>query len=64
MDGLQTLMKLKSSSITSHIPVVMLSGMGEKETLNKAMVNGAADFIDKPFNGDMLLEVIKKNLSK
>ncbi len=64
MDGLQTLEKLKSNSKTSHIPVIMLSGTGEKEALNRARVSGAADFIDKPFNGDMLMEAIKRNLSK
>ena len=63
MDGLQTLLKLKNSPKTSHIPVIMLSGIGEKATLNKAMASGAADFIEKPFNGEMLLETIKKNLS-
>jgi len=62
MDGLQALLKLKSNSRTSHIPVIMLSGAGDKLVLNKAMVNGAADFIDKPFNGEMLLETIKRNL--
>ncbi len=62
MDGLQTLVKLKSNPKTSHIPVIMLSGAGEEATLNKAMINGAADFIDKPFNGEMLMEAIKKNL--
>ena len=64
MDGLQTLAKLKSNSKTSHIPVIMLSGVGEKEALDRARASGAADFIDKPFNGDMLMEAIKKNLPK
>src|SRR3989338_8214737 len=62
MDGIQTLVKLKSNPVTSRIPVIMLSGIGEKAALNKARVSGAADFIDKPFNAEMLLEAIKKNL--
>lgn len=64
MDGLRALAKLKGNPKTSHIPVIMLSGTGDKKILNKAMVNGAVDFIDKPFNGDMLMEVIKKNMPK
>lgn len=64
MDGLQTLAKLKSSSMTSHIPVIMLSGVGEKEALDRARAGGAVDFIDKPFNGDMLMEAIKRNLKQ
>ena len=63
MDGIQTLVKLKSNPVTSRIPVIMLSGIGEKAALNKARVSGAADFIDKPFNAEMLLEAIKKNLA-
>jgi len=64
MDGLRALAKLKGNPKTSHIPVIMPSGKGDKKILNKAMVNGAVDFIDKPFNGDMLMEVIKKNMPK
>jgi len=64
IDGLQTLVKLKSNPRTSHIPVVMLSGVGGRSALNKARISGAADFIEKPFNADMLMEVIRKNLSR
>ena len=63
MDGLQTLVKLKGNPRTSHIPVIMLTGIVEQAALNKARVSGAADFIDKPFNAEMLLEAIKKNLA-
>jgi len=63
MDGLETLTRLKSNPRISHIPVIMLSGVGEKKALDKAMSSGAVDFIDKPFNGEMLMEAIKKNLS-
>lgn len=64
MDGLTTLAKLKDSPSTSSIPVIMLSGVGDKAAWNRAKANGAADFIAKPFNGEMLLEAIKKHLSK
>jgi CheY-like chemotaxis protein len=63
MDGIQTLVKLKSNPATSRIPVIMLSGIGEQVALNKARISGAVDFIDKPFNAEMLLEAIKKNLT-
>ena len=64
MDGLETLDRLKNNPRTSSIPVIILSGVGEKEAWNKAKASGAADFIDKPFNGEMLLEAIRKNLSQ
>ena len=64
MDGLATLARLKDSPATSSIPVIMLSGVGDRSAWNKAKLSGAADFIAKPFNGEMLLEAIKKHLSK
>lgn len=64
MDGLQTLAKLKSSPKTSHIPVIMLTGLGKEDVLNRARASGAADFIEKPFNVDMLMEAIKRNLKQ
>jgi CheY-like chemotaxis protein len=64
MDGIETLVKLKSDPRIAHIPVIMLTGMGETAILDKAMASGAVDFIEKPFNGDMLMEAIKKNLPK
>jgi CheY-like chemotaxis protein len=62
MDGIQTLTRLKNNPRTSSIPVVMLSGVGEKAACNKAMLAGAVDFISKPFNPEMLLEAIKKHI--
>ncbi|MBU1913131.1 MAG: response regulator [Candidatus Omnitrophica bacterium] len=62
IDGLQTLVRLKNNPETSSVPVVMLSGSGEKITQNKAMLAGAVDYIMKPFNVEMLLEAIKKHL--
>ena len=64
MDGLATLARLKDSPATSSIPVIMLSGVGDRSAWNKAKLSGAADFSAKPFNGEMLLEAIKKHLSK
>jgi len=62
IDGLQTLAMLKNKPETSSIPVLMLSGAGEKIAQNNAMLAGAADYIMKPFNSEMLLEAIKKHL--
>jgi DNA-binding response OmpR family regulator len=62
MDGIQTLTALKNNPETSSVPVLMLSGTGEKIAQNKAMLGGAVDYIMKPFNSEMLLEAIKKHL--
>jgi len=40
-------------------PLIMMSGHGNIETAMKAAKNGAFDFIEKPFDPDILLEKIK-----
>ncbi len=41
---------LKSSVDTSHIPVVLLTGLGEREQIIKGLQAGANDYIVKPFD--------------
>ncbi len=47
---------------TPRVPVVMISGHGTIETAVVAIQRGAYDFIEKPFNSDRLLLVIKRAL--
>jgi two-component system nitrogen regulation response regulator NtrX len=44
------------------VPVVMMSGHGTIETAVAAIQRGAYDFIEKPFNSDRLLLVVKRAL--
>jgi two-component system nitrogen regulation response regulator NtrX len=43
-----------------RVPVVMISGHGTIETAVAAIQRGAYDFIEKPFNSDRLLLVVKR----
>ena len=45
-----------------RVPVVMISGHGTIETAVAAIQRGAYDFIEKPFNSDRLLLVVKRAL--
>lgn len=57
-DGFQTLAALKQDSVTSEIPVVIVTGRNDAETLIKAIRAGASDFIAKPFlAGDVALKL-------
>ena len=58
MDGLQVLSAVKSMRL--HVPVVMISGHGTIETAVKAIRQGAYDFIEKPFQSDRLLLVLRR----
>ncbi len=58
-DGFEVCRRLRSNIKTSHIPVVMLSGLGkEPENKIKALECGANVFIDKPFDMDFLLKQV------
>ena len=47
IDGFEILRKLKSDAETSAIPVIVLSNLGQKEDMDRAMKAGAEDFMVK-----------------
>ncbi len=60
LDGFQTLEKIKN--LNENIPVIMISGHGNIETAVNSIKNGAYDFIEKPFDSDLLIFKVKKAL--
>lgn len=49
-DGVELLKRLKSSTVTSHIPVILLTTKTEHESRIKGLEEGADAYVDKPFN--------------
>lgn len=47
LDGYEVLRQLKEQEATKEIPVVMLSNLGGKEDVEKALSLGAADYLVK-----------------
>src|SRR6201986_586720 len=60
MDGLAVLETYKAEE--PSIPVVMISGHGTIEMAVAAIQQGAYDFIEKPFQSDRLLLVVRRAL--
>jgi two-component system, NtrC family, nitrogen regulation response regulator NtrX len=60
MDGIGILETLQSEE--PHVPVVMISGHGTIEMAVGAIQHGAYDFIEKPFQTDRLLLVVRRAL--
>lgn len=58
MDGIDILKSVKRDN--PDIPVVIISGHGNIEIAVAAIKQGAYDFIEKPFNIDQLLVVIRR----
>ncbi|MCA8878445.1 MAG: sigma-54-dependent Fis family transcriptional regulator [Rhodobacteraceae bacterium] len=58
LDGIDILKKVKREH--PEVPVVIISGHGNIEIAVAAIKQGAYDFIEKPFNIDQLLVVIRR----
>ena len=48
-NGFELILKLKADEITSHIPVIFITGLNDRESEEKGFDLGACDFISKPF---------------
>jgi RNA polymerase sigma factor (sigma-70 family) len=46
------------------LPVIFLTGHGNIHTSVRAMKSGATDFLEKPFDGNALLEIMQRALDK
>lgn len=62
MDGLEVIRALNSEKNHRNIPIIMISAENDKEYYEKAMAQGAADFITKPFNYNDIISKIEKVL--
>jgi two-component system, LuxR family, response regulator FixJ len=56
MDGLELLARLNALGVS--LPVIVVTGHGDVRTAVRAMKAGAVDFIEKPFDEDLLLRAI------
>jgi DNA-binding response OmpR family regulator len=62
--GLAALLKIKSDPELRSIPVMMLTGERDPETVLLAMQNGADDYVVKPFHPDALLQRVSRLAGK
>lgn len=74
INGVECCRMLSENTLTSHIPVVMLSCKSDEQSVVEALGFGAADYVAKPFNPQILKtkvstlinsrEVLKRIFSK
>ena len=62
--GLSILRSLKMSAETRDIPVIVITGMKKEEVKNFAMREGAAGYIEKPYDPQVLMATIRTILQK
>ncbi|MFA4890225.1 MAG: response regulator [Candidatus Paceibacterota bacterium] len=64
LDGFELISIIKKDEKTKDIPVIVLSNLGQKEEIERAMSLGAIDFMVKVnFTPDEIVEKIKRVLS-
>ena len=65
IDGFEVLTQMKEMPSTSSIPVIILSNLGQKEDMDKALAGGAEDFMVKAhFTPSEIVAKIKFVLKK
>ena len=62
ISGLELQQQLTDNNI--DLPVIMISGFGDVSTAVKAMKAGVLDFLEKPFKGQELLDLIHNAINK
>ena len=62
LDGLAVLRKLKAHERTAGVPVIIVSALGDTETLMEGQRSGAADHLIKPFDVNELRRVVHRQL--
>ncbi len=55
MDGLEFCRRIKADTMTSHIPVILLTARSTEEQQLEGLGSGADDYMTKPFSAQLLL---------
>ncbi len=63
MDGYETLAAIKADDVLRHLPVIVISGVDELDSVVRCIEMGATDYLPKPFNASLLRARISASLA-
>jgi two-component system, cell cycle response regulator len=63
LDGYQTLERIKADESIKHLPVIMISGVDDLESVVRCIEMGATDYLPKPFDPAILSARLKSSLA-
>jgi signal transduction histidine kinase/ligand-binding sensor domain-containing protein/DNA-binding response OmpR family regulator len=64
MNGMDMARKIKADSLTTHIPIILLTAVGNQDTQLRGYQHGISDYITKPFTFEILASRIKNILNQ
>lgn len=64
LDGEATLARIKGDDALRHLPVIMVSGVEDLETVVRCIEAGATDYLPKPFDAAILRARLKTSLAE
>ena len=64
MDGVELARKIKTQTLTAHIPIILLTAVGSEAKQLEGFKVGVNDYITKPFTFEILASRIKNLLSQ
>jgi len=50
MDGFQAIAQIRQTKLGSHVPILMITGLDDLDSITRAYDEGATDFLTKPIN--------------
>ncbi len=62
MNGYELCKNIKEDIAISHIPVILLTARDDKQSQMSGYKNGADAYLTKPFEVEMLMELIRNRL--
>ena len=64
LDGYETLAAIKADAELRHLPVIMVSGVDELDSVARCIELGATDYLPKPFNPMILAARLRASLGE
>jgi DNA-binding response OmpR family regulator len=64
LDGYETLSRIKENEDLRHIPVIMISGVDELDSIVRCIEMGATDYLPKPFDAAILRARVNASLAE